>query len=389
MDPKILLVDDDPNILAGYKRSLRKKFQIETALGGSDGLKAMASNGSWAVVVSDMRMPEMNGIEFLAKVKEKSPDTVRVMLTGNADQQTAMQAINEGNIFRFLTKPCSVENFEKVMAASLEQYRLIISEREILEKTLSGSINVLTDILSLYDQNLFGRTTKLRDMIRELAASMKIPSSWEFEIAALLSSIGYLGIPPEVMVKARNGQQTSLKEREILSQVPEVGAHLLARIPRLESVSNIVLYQDKCFDGSGFPNNSVAGTKIPLGSRILKVLSDLIELESEGGTRVKAIKQLQVRRGWYDPQVMKKVSSLFLDEEKEAMEDSEPSLFLPLKELRPGQIILSDIKAENGLLLLAAGHEISMIQLARLRNHAKLQMIQEPIEIKCKPGKTG
>ncbi|MFQ5443012.1 MAG: HD domain-containing phosphohydrolase, partial [Nitrospinales bacterium] len=162
-----------------------------------------------------------------------------------------------------------------------------------------------------------------------------------------------------------------------------------ARIPRLESVSNIVLYQDKCFDGSGFPNNSVAGTKIPLGSRILKVLSDLIELESEGGTRVKAIKQLQVRRGWYDPQVMKKVSSLFLDEEKEAMEDSEPSLFLPLKELRPGQIILSDIKAENGLLLLAAGHEISMIQLARLRNHAKLQMIQEPIEIKCKPGKTG
>src|SRR5579862_9816129 len=102
MAEKILLVDDDSNVLSGYRRILSREFQIETALGGEPALKLVLENGPYAVVVSDMRMPGMDGIQLLSKVKSESPNTIRVMLTGNADLDTAIEAINEGAIFRFL-----------------------------------------------------------------------------------------------------------------------------------------------------------------------------------------------------------------------------------------------------------------------------------------------
>src|ERR1022692_2024409 len=106
MSEKILFVDDDPNLLASCERSLRRHFQIETAEGGEAGLAKLASRGPYAVVVADRQMPRMDGIEFLGAVRKRAPDTVRIMLTGNADLEGAIRVVNEGNIFRFLTKPC-------------------------------------------------------------------------------------------------------------------------------------------------------------------------------------------------------------------------------------------------------------------------------------------
>jgi len=105
MAEKILLVDDDCNILDAYRRSLSREFLMETAVGGEQALKLLAQDDPFAVVVSDMRMPGMDGIQLLNTIKSQSPDTIRVMLTGNADMDTAIKAINEGSIFRFLNKP--------------------------------------------------------------------------------------------------------------------------------------------------------------------------------------------------------------------------------------------------------------------------------------------
>src|SRR5258708_20543161 len=105
MAEKVLLVDDEQNILEGYKRSLSREFQIETATGGEEALALVAEKGPYAVVISDMRMPGMDGLQLLSNLKSTSPDTIRVMLTANADMDTAINAINEGNIFRFLNKP--------------------------------------------------------------------------------------------------------------------------------------------------------------------------------------------------------------------------------------------------------------------------------------------
>ncbi len=138
MMERILCVDDDEKILRSYERQLSEQFQIETAIGPEQGLQAVSDRGPFAVVVSDMCMPGMNGIEFLRKARENAPYTVQIMLTGNADQQTAMDAINEGHIFRFLTKPCPAESLTKALEAGIQKYRQVVSEKALVEKAISG-----------------------------------------------------------------------------------------------------------------------------------------------------------------------------------------------------------------------------------------------------------
>src|ERR1700704_3229320 len=143
MASRILCVDDDSSILEGYKRQLRKEFEVDTAVGPEQGLRMVTEQGPFAVVVSDLQMPGMNGIEFLAQVRAHEPDTVRMLLTGNAELQATIDAINQGQIFRFLTKPCTTEALANALTAGLAQHRLMTAEREPLEQTLRGNIGVL------------------------------------------------------------------------------------------------------------------------------------------------------------------------------------------------------------------------------------------------------
>ena len=138
MTNKILFVDDEQHILTSYRRIFRKDYQISSALGPELALDIIQEKGPFAIVISDMRMPVMNGVQLLSKIKELSPDTVRIMLTGFADFNTAMEAVNEGNIFRFLTKPCPPDTLQKVIKDALRQYQLIKVEQELLNKTLKG-----------------------------------------------------------------------------------------------------------------------------------------------------------------------------------------------------------------------------------------------------------
>jgi response regulator RpfG family c-di-GMP phosphodiesterase len=246
---------------------------------------------------------------------------------------------------------------------------------------LNGSIRVLTEILSVVDPNLFGHAMKLRELVQTLARALNIPSSWDIESAAMLSQIGYVGIPPEVLVKARKRNPMADNEKEMLSRFPETGRQLLANIPRLESVSRIVLYQNKLFNGSGFPGDGVAGDKIPLGSRILKPLSDLLQLENEGVARGQAFQLLLGRQGWYDPEVLKKLSQCLVDETQRGVAAGETLASLCLKELRSGYRLVSKIETLDGTLLLSPGQRLSPAHLERLRNYAELVGIKEPIQV--------
>jgi response regulator RpfG family c-di-GMP phosphodiesterase len=381
MIDKILCVDDDPNILAAYQRQLRKQFPLHIALGGAEGLKAVDKDGPYAVVVSDLRMPDMDGIEFLTKVKERSPDTVRMMLTGNLDLHAAIDAVNQGRIFRFLTKPCLPEDLAQSLQAGIEQFRLISAERELLQNTLNGSIRVLTEILSIVDPESFGRANHLRDSIRILGSTIGISDFWELELAAMLSQIGRVTIPPETLVKAKSGQSLSEIEKDMLSRVPKIGHTLLAHIPRLESAARIVLYQDKCFDGAGFPRDTVAGSRIPMGSRLLKMLTDLAQVEIGGMSRAKALEVLKKRDGWYDPAVLDAAFLCFASNARHSKSVQRSACSIAAKDLHVGQILLSDVLMGNGTLLIKAGNWISETILERIRNFAKLNGIREPIQV--------
>lgn len=134
MDEKILFVDDEANALAGYERNLHREFLVTTATGGEQALEALNANGPFAVIVSDMRMPGMNGAELLARVRANSPDTVRMLLTGHSDLNAAISAVNEGQIFRYLTKPCEKSVLVEAVKSCIEQYRLRSNEKALIKK---------------------------------------------------------------------------------------------------------------------------------------------------------------------------------------------------------------------------------------------------------------
>jgi response regulator RpfG family c-di-GMP phosphodiesterase len=270
MTEKILMVDDDVNLLAACERNFHRKFQIETAAGAEAGLLKLAERGPFAVVISDRQMPGMDGIQFLSLVRERAPDTIRIMLTGNADLAGAIQVVNEGRIFRFLTKPCPLEVLAKMIEDGLAQFRLVMAEKELLNKTLSGSIKLLTDILSLTDPESFGRAQAMREVISHVAKKFNVADDWEIHLAVMLAPIGNVTVPTEVLSRFRKGELLSKVESQLLANVPETTARLLANIPRLEGVASIVRYQHKNFDGTGHPLNAIKGDDIPIGGAAVK-----------------------------------------------------------------------------------------------------------------------
>lgn len=378
---KILCVDDESNVLNAFRRQLRKQFEIDTALGPEEGLEALASKGPYAVVVSDMRMPGMDGAQFLSKVKQTTPETVRIMLTGNSDQDTAIQAVNEGNIFRFLTKPCPPETLTKTLDAGIEQYRLVTAEKELLEKTLRGSIKILTDVLSLTNPVAFGRASRMLSVVRKICSQMGIKKSWQLEIAVMLSQIGCVTVPTDTLEKCYHGRSLSKEESDMLKKHPSVGRDLVRNIPRLESVADAIAYQEKCFDGSGLPEDSVAGKDIPIGARILKVALDYDTLRWSGLKDVDAIVGLRERPGRYDADILTALEATIGFEE--ALEVRE----IKLEELTISMILAADVISTDGALLVSKGQDVTPSMCERLKNFSRNRRIEEPIRVLVRGGK--
>lgn len=383
MNTKVLFVDDDVNLLEAVQRGMRKQFSIDTAVGGADGLQKIANSGPYAVVVADMQMPGMNGLEFLRNVQTAAPDAVRMMLTGNADQKTAMDAVNDGRVFRFLTKPCPPPTLAPALDSALEQFRLLTAEKELLENTLGGAVKVLTEILSLFDPATFERSQKLKEYLSDFVCSSNTSVSWDLELAALLSQIGRVTIPPAVLEKLRSGETLNGPEKDIVNRVPEFGARLIENIPRLGPVANIVRYQQKHFDGSGFPADSFSGDEIPIGSRIIYVLSDLLELEDQSLSRPAAFQKMQERNGRYDPKVLNSVSC-WCDVSLSAVigEVQGPPQTLEIEELRVGYVLAQDLRTTEGVLVLGINAKLTEMLLTKLQNFRTVNTIKNTLLVR-------
>ncbi|GAB4338087.1 MAG: response regulator [Calditrichia bacterium] len=381
MESKILFVDDEENVLSGYKRALRKQFKIDTALGPEEGLRKFKENGPYAVVISDLKMPVMNGIEFLSRVKEIRPETVRIMLTGFADQQTAIDAVNEGHIFRFLTKPCPAEQLAKALEAALEQYKLVMAEKELLNSTLAGSVKVLTEILSLAAPDLFGRTLILKERMRMIAEELGLKNVWELELSAMLSRIGQIAVPPTVLLKAKSNRTLTAEEKEMISNIPAIGQKLISKIPRLENVAENILYQNKWYDGKGFPPEPIKEEQIPLGARILKILLDLDLLEEKGMGKKQALQTLASRRGAYDMKLLARIFKILVPDSMPTRLLDRPAMKISVNQLKPGQFLLSHIVTKDDMLLVSAGQTLTDALILRVTNWAKISGIKEPIFI--------
>src|SRR5260221_1164318 len=214
--PRILCVDDEPQVLEGLQRNLRKKFAVSTSPGADSALARLDAGESFEVIMSDMRMPGMNGAGLLAQFHRRAPDTVRLLLTGYTELDAAIAAVNEGNIFRFLTKPCPPDALVAVLEAAVVQHRLVTAEKVLLEQTLVGSIRALTEVLALTHPETFGASTRQHERARAIAAHLNLPNAWQVEAASMLSSVGYVVLPSEVGIKLNSGAPLDAAERAML-----------------------------------------------------------------------------------------------------------------------------------------------------------------------------
>ncbi|MFZ5609000.1 MAG: HD domain-containing phosphohydrolase [Pseudomonadota bacterium] len=382
MGEKVLFVDDEENLLAAMARQFRRKFEIHTANNGAQGLAMLESDGPFEVVVSDMRMPEMNGLQFFAKAKLKAPESVRIMLTGNADQETVVKAINEGSIFRFYTKPCPPEQLEDGIRAGIRQYQLVNAERLLLDRTLAASVKVLVDVLSMLEPGIFGRLTRTRQWARAIAQAAGQKYSWELDIAVMLAPLGHLALPMEVQAKLREGQSLSPTEKEMLDHAPETARNLVANIPRLEEVAGHVHYQRKGYDGSGFPNDEVKGADIPFGARLLRLVNDLSDAVTSQGSFRSAFRALDEGAKVYDPALLQAARNLYSPAEGAPRgEPPRETIKVGVAQLRPGDRMLSDLRTKDGTLLLARDMDISQFDIERLLHKRRILEVSEPFFI--------
>ncbi|MFP4381320.1 MAG: HD domain-containing phosphohydrolase [Candidatus Sumerlaeia bacterium] len=373
---KILCVDDDANILSAFTRQLRKFYRLTTCTSAKEALELIKTKGPFCVVVADMQMPEMNGIELLQKVREINPHTVRIMLTGNADMQTAIGAVNEGNVFRFLCKPCTPEDLAKALKAALEQYNLVMVEQNLLQETLAASVQVLGELLSLANPIAFGRAARIRDLMGKIAPLVGA-SQWEFEVAGMLSQIGALTLPAIIMEKVSQGKVLSPEEQLLYDAHPQTGSQLVANIPRFENISKIIALQETRADENGLPLDSQAGTKIPIGARALHVVLDFDTLVRSGQDWYQALGEVERAAPFYDPQIVEAIREIVNGAMDYEIKE------LRIAEMDRGMVLEDDIKAVNGAVIKKAkGEEVTLSLRSWMQNIHETTKIREPIRVR-------
>jgi len=379
MKPRVLCVDDEPNILHGLRRHLRREYEVLTAVGGEEGLRLLEEEGPFVVVVSDQRMPGMDGVTFLRKVREISPETVRIMLTGQADLRDAAAAVNEGSVFRFLTKPVLPEVLLEALAAAVRQHELERAEKELLEETLAGSVRVLTEILSIISPTAFSRVTSIHAFVQHLGERFSFPAPWQLDIAGRLALLGCVTVPGDVLERWLAGQELDAEERELVSAAPRTAAELLSRIPRLEDVAAMLAAQADPPPADA-PADPASLPPILLGGQILRtaVAYDLEILR--GHPRRAALSALRERTTEFLPALVEALGDAELPGERMVLRT------VHADELAMGMVLDQDLRARNGLVLLRQGQEITFAVLERLRAFARGVGIEEPVRVKVAAG---
>nr|WP_246325415.1 HD domain-containing phosphohydrolase [Dissulfurirhabdus thermomarina] len=415
----VLLVDDEENILKALNRLLRREgYRVLATTSPMEAMDLVLEHPV-AVVISDQRMPEVSGTELLAAIKEAAPDVVRVMLTGYADMEAAMDAINKGEVFRFITKPWQESDLVATVRQAALQHFLVTENRRLLQVTeeqnqrlqelnarleekvlertreledrhrelqelharlqtnFRDTVRVFVEIMELYDPFLGGHANRVAALARRLAERMGIEGVDLdlVEIGAALHDIGLIGAPKEV-VKVPADRLTPAQQ-EIYRGHPALGQRLLKKIEFLRQAALLVRSHHERFDGQGFPDG-LPGVAIPVGAMITHAASYLDGLvHREGVAPAKALERMSGLAGTvFDPEVVRVLAELV-----PAQAPPRKVVALPLEELEPGMRLAADIKTASGRFLVPRGTRLNEVQIMRLRNFHQVDPIAGRVRV--------
>jgi len=344
----ILCVDDEPQVLEGLRLHLKQRFTVHLANSGAQGLELLRDTKNIAVVLSDMRMPVMDGAKFLNAARTAAPDAVRMLLTGYTDMQSAIAAVNEGQIFRFISKPCPPDQLLSAFGAAVTQHQLIIAEKVLLQQTLLGCVESMVKVLSITKPMAFGRALRLRSKIRAVVQFLLWGDQWQIEAAAVLSQLGIVTLPEETLMKLNEGEDLDDGDlREIAASI-DTSTQMLENIPRLEPVIEILSHLAANIRGA-----PLAGKTMPAGAALLRIVLDWDSLEAQGFTQAQALAKLGESAGTYDAGLLDKLGAMMpvAGTQNLAIETAP-------RDLVAGMVLAEDLVRKNGVVILPRGFEI-------------------------------
>ncbi|EJL92389.1 response regulator containing a CheY-like receiver domain and an HD-GYP domain [Herbaspirillum sp. CF444] len=422
----ILLVDDEASILSSLKRVLRPKgYTLLTAESGAEGLRLLEQN-TVDLIISDMRMPEMTGAQFLGKAKERYPEVTRILLTGYSEITSTVSAINDGGIYHYLQKPWDEQDLLLTIQRALEQQHLkkeaarlnevvrkqneeLLTFNARLEKQVQARteeirqtvmflensqaeiklnfltmLKVFSNMIELRSGMLGGQSDRVSGLCRRLGKKFKIPefAIQDLAIAGLLHAIGKIGLPDELIRKPQ--EKMSGEESRVFMTHPVKGHVVLTPVAAFKEVGDLILHQYERYDGRGLPEG-LSGDEIPLGSRILAVARDFEALRSGAIATLplpldKSIQIIKSQSGHrYDPAVVDSFIALVNEGDSLLAERSRD---IKSRDLEVGMQLAEDLRTHEGVLLIVQDSIITASNIQQIRKFERLEDIALQISIK-------
>lgn len=407
---RVLAVDDEPGILSALQRQLRKTaFELVTVGSGKEALNLLA-NERFQLIISDMRMPEMDGAEFLGRVKAEWPDTVRILLTGYSEMEATVKAINDGGIFSYLSKPWEREDLLALLERAAQHYQLhrnrqirlvkasrkaqaledshkalsqklaetedavarskafIDMARQEIELAYDTAVEVFANLIDLKTPGETGINREVAQCAQFLATIMGLPATEQrnVRLAGMLYNVGKIGLASDLTSRPEN--QLNDREQQLFRRYPKLGESALLALSPLNQVTQLIALHRECLDGSGFPMG-LSQTALPASARILAVAVCFRELckgrrDGKMYEESEAISWLRAHGRQYDPEVVHHLATLVSEQASQAAEErmQEVSGYA----LQPGMVLARDLHSTNGILLLSRGHRLDRLLISKL-----------------------
>lgn len=377
----IVVADPDDAVQAGFHRLFDDRFRVVCFSHSDSALKFLKQNTSTSVVFSSYNLPGRGGIAFLRASELLAPLAARVMLTRETSAEAIKKTLNEGRAFMFLEKPCKQEDLVAAVETAIAHHANLARDRALLERTLSGSVKLLIDMLGLFHPDAFRRTATVRKQALKLAAALGMKKTWELEMAVMLSPLGEALLPKQILARYRAARSLSEPERDVLERSPAQTRDLLKNVPQLEKVAEHLYLSARGFDGSGFPKDGPKGTDIPLVSRIIRMLTDLWYASPEKGPDAASFEALTINHRKYDPELLELAKSLLMEGMPEDVQSEITACYI--RSLAPGDVLVEDALTETSHeLVLSRGHVLTTTTIRRLEHFHHTAGVRQPIRVR-------
>jgi response regulator RpfG family c-di-GMP phosphodiesterase len=374
--PTILIVDDVPDNLSLMNGVLKDLYNIKIANSGEHALKVVQTGAPPDIILLDIMMPEMDGYEVCRRLKsnKKTSDIPVIFVTAKDQEEDEAKGFKIGAV-DYITKPISPVIVRARVKTHISLRNTQQRLQDLLKKTLSGSIQVLVDILELVNPTAFSRSSRIRRILNGMVKELELPDAWRYDLAGMLSQIGCVTIPPDTLNHFHQGLELSEAEKKLCADLPKVGSELIANIPHLDQVAWMIARQNDPFDENE-PEDFNERDPVVLGGQLLKIVTRYVHSISSGMSENESIIEMKKQKNEYDPnlvRVLAKIVGVSSEKQEEKMVTANTA--------SKGMIIDQDVYSDDGVLIIVKGTELSMTTVKILQQYGQLEKIKGFIRV--------